>query len=302
MGRARTAYRIAGAAALLLALTACAGAAADTPSGSSNARPTSSPGPFDPSATTSSPGPFDPAATTRLWFPTPSFDRPTVPLLVLVPGGGWQTHDSAGMKPLARQLRDAGYLVATTEYRAGVDGIGFPTTLQDVLCSAAYAEALASTSDPKPGPVVLIGHSAGGHLSALAGVSGTALARTCDQPIPPIAGVVGLAGIYDAQSFQPMMTPWFGTVRASDEARWDAGDPLHYVTNGKAPKGLHVLLVHGDDDGVVPLDQSRTFDAALRAAGVPVQLDVLPGASHMSVLDPDLVAQPIEQWLAQWAT
>ncbi|MFC6238089.1 alpha/beta hydrolase family protein [Longivirga aurantiaca] len=264
----------------------------------------SSTGPLETTPPPPSPSPstFDPSLTTTLYSPVAVPARPTVPLIVLVPGGGWQSHDSTGFMPLATGLSDAGYLVATTEYRAGNEGIGFPASLQDVLCSTAYAAALASRSEPKPGPVVLVGHSAGGHLAALAAVSGTTLARPCADPIPEIAGVVGLAGIYDTQTFQPMMADWFGTPRADDVALWESGDPIHYVQTGAAPSTVQVLLIHGDGDDVVPLSQSRSFASALEDAGIPVELDVLAGEDHMSVIAVGVVQEPIETWLDTWAT
>jgi acetyl esterase/lipase len=249
---------------------------------------------------TPSPSTFDPSKSTSTYLPVGVESGATVPVVVLVPGGGWQSHDSGGLIPLAQGLSDEGYLVATTEYRAGNDGIGFPVSLQDVLCSAAFVVAEAKRSELKPGPVILVGHSAGGHLVALAGVSATALARPCADPIPEIAGVVGLAGIYDATEFQPMMADWFGVPRADDPELWDSGDPIHYVTTGTAPKTLHVLLIHGDGDDVVPLEQSTSFAAALKKAGNPVTLDVLPGETHMSVIAVGVVSEPILEWLRTW--
>lgn len=283
-GRARWATGV----ALVLALAGC---------GSSGLGPLETTPP-PPSAT---PASFDPSFTTEVFSPVAVPSRPTVPMVVLVPGGGWQSHDSSSLVPLAQAISDAGYYAATTEYRAGYDGMGFPDSLQDVLCSAAYAVAQVSTSDPAPGPVILVGHSAGGHLVALAGVSGTALARPCTDPIPEIAGVVGLAGIYDATAFQPMMADWFGTPRAEDPALWDSGDPTHYVSSGAAPATLHVLLIHGDADDVVPLSQSAGFAADLEKAGIPVQLEVLPGETHRSVIAVGIVADPILAWLRTWA-
>jgi acetyl esterase/lipase len=255
-----------------------------------------------PAPPTPSPYAFDPAATTTLYLPGTGSAKP-LPMVVLVPGGGWQSHDSTGLKPLANALSDDdGYLVATTEYRAGNEGVGFPDTVHDVLCSAAYAVAQAKLAGYVPSSVTLVGHSAGGHLAALAGVSGTALARPCADPIPEVAGVVGLAGIYDAKAFQPMMADWFGVPREEDPALWDSGDPTHYVTVGAAPKTLHVLLIHGDADDVVPLSQSTGFAAALKKAGIPVRLEVLPAETHMSVIRVGVVADPILAWLNSWSS
>lgn len=247
-----------------------------------------------------SPSTFDPSQSTSLYLPIGVEPGATVPVVVLVPGGGWQSHDATGFVPLAQGLSDAGYLVATTEYRAGNESIGFPVSLQDVLCSAAFVVAQAKASEFVPGPVVLVGHSAGGHLAALAAVSGTTLARPCADPVPEIAGVVGLAGIYDTKTFQPMMADWFGTPRADDPALWDSGDPIHYVETGAAASTLQVLLIHGDGDDVVPLAQSHSFATALEDAGMPVELDVLTGEDHMSVIAVGVVQEPIDAWVKTW--
>ena len=114
-------------------------------------------------------------------------------------------------------------------YRAGVDGAHFPVPLQDVQCAAGYAVAQADAAGLTPGPVVLVGHSAGGHLVALAGTSGTALSRRCADPVPTIAGVVGLAGVYDTAGFASYLGEFFGTPRSQDPTLWDSGDPIHYV-------------------------------------------------------------------------
>ena len=57
-------------------------------------------------------------------------------------------------------------------------------------------------------------------------------------------------------------------VSAAILARVDAKDPP-------------MLLIHGDADTAVPIDQSRRLDAALKAAGVPSALMVIPGANHV---------------------
>jgi len=280
--------------ALAVLLTGCSQSGAGAP----ETTPPASPGQ---SSSSPSPSTFDPAATTTLYLPGTGGSAP-LPLIVLVPGGGWQSHDSTGFMPLAQGLSDDdGYVVATTEYRAGNEGVGFPGSLQDVLCSAAYAVAQAKLSGYVISSVTLVGHSAGGHLAALAAVSGTTLAGPCADPIPEIAGVVGLAGIYDTTSFQPMMADWFGAPRADDPALWDSGDPIHYVATGAAPSTLQVLLIHGDGDDVVPLAQSRSFATALITAGIPVELDVLTDEDHMSVIAVGVVQDPIETWLDTWA-
>jgi acetyl esterase/lipase len=287
-----------GAVAAVALLSGCA--ASGVAAGPATTSPATS---ASPSPTAPSLGVFDPAASTDVFLPSRASAPDagaTVPVVVLVPGGGWVTHDRSGFAPLARQLADDGWFVVSTEYRAGQDGVDFPIPVQDVVCSAAYAAAQAQAAGYTPGRVVLVGHSAGGHLSALAAVSDGVLAGPCADPVPEIAGVAGLAGVYDTTSFAPVMAGFFGTPQSQDPALWASGDPVLYAEAGKAPQDLHVLLVHGDADELVPVAQSQTFATVLERAGIDVQLDVLPGETHMSVIRPDVVADDIDTWLRTW--
>ncbi len=277
--------RWAAAAALAALLTACAAG------GGAPAQVTASP-----VATTSAAAAYDPAAVSEV-YPPANAPTEAVPVVLVVPGGGWETADRTGMTPLAQDLAAAGFFTVNAGYRAGVDGAHFPVPLQDVLCAAGYAVAQARAAGLSPGPVVLVGHSAGGHLVALAGTSGSTLARPCADPVPAIAGVVGLAGVYDTSAFATYMTDFFGVTRASDPALWTSGDPIAYVESGTAPRSLRVLLIHGDADTVVPLAQAQEFAKALTGAGMDVTLDVVPAATHMDVIEPSIASSPIAAWI-----
>jgi acetyl esterase/lipase len=237
---------------------------------------------------------FDPASVSELFLPTGSATtKGALPLVVLVPGGGWDSHDNTGLVPLAKKLAAAGYAVVNTSYRAGQEGMRFPVPVNDVQCSIAYAAKTAAAQGISGGPVVVVGHSAGGHLGALAAVSGDALHPTCADPLPPITGFVGLGGVYDTALFEPYLTYFFDGPRDDNRATWASGDPIAYVAAGKAPKGLHVLLIAGEKDFDVPMNQADAFDAALKKAGVPVTLTVAAGAGHGDLFTPPVALAPI---------
>lgn len=245
---------------------------------------------------------FLPMSSSDVVVPGGGADRSRpVPVVLTVPGGSWQTAERAYMAPLAQRIAESGAFVVNATYRAGDVGARFPVPLQDVRCDAAYAVAAARAAGWTPGPVVIVGHSAGGHLVALAAVSGDALAAPCADPVPHVDGVVGLAGVYDAADVGGLIAPFFGVARAADPALWDSGDPIRYVESGRTPTPLSVLLVHGADDDVVPLTQSQSFAKALRAAGIPVRLAVLPDQTHMSVVDPAVSADLITTFVQSLA-
>jgi acetyl esterase/lipase len=184
-------------------------------------------------------------------------------------------------------------VVVNTAYRALNEGKGFPVPAQDVQCAIAYAAKAAADAGFAGGPVVVVGHSAGGHLAALAAVSRNALGARCADPAPKIDGFVGLGGVYDTAGFEPYLTSFFGAPRLENRALWASGDPIAYVAAGTAPKRLHVLLLAGSQDFDVPVEQAKAFDTALRKADVPVKLLVVPGADHGALITPEVAAAPI---------
>jgi dipeptidyl aminopeptidase/acylaminoacyl peptidase len=60
---------------------------------------------------------------------------------------------------------------------------------------------------------------------------------------------------------------------------------------------LDVLLIHGEADGVVPVDFSESFATALAEGGVPVELAILPGVNHSGVTSPQVVGDLIVDWI-----
>ena len=78
-----------------------------------------------------------------------------------------------------------------------------------------------------------------------------------DKPGSPVAKLIG------------------GTVQDNPE-KARAASPLTYVTKDAAP----FLIMHGDQDNLVPLEQSKKLAAALKKAGVEVKLQVIAGNGH----------------------
>lgn len=214
-------------------------------------------------------------------------DAPAV--VVLVPGGGWTTADPARLVPLAAHLADAGLAVVTITYGTSSTGASWPVPADDVRCAVAFA------ADQVPDvPVVLVGHSAGAHLSAVAALDPTGDDAFCPYPPHAAGALVGLAGPYDVSATRGLAGNLFAVAEPEAPELWAAGNPV--LLAAQRPE-VPVLLVHGAEDGLVGEEFARGFESALRDGGHPTTLVVAAGADHSAVRQPEVVGDALLAWL-----
>ncbi|MBR8740273.1 S9 family peptidase [Nocardiopsis sp. MG754419] len=198
------------------------------------------------------------------------------PVAVLLHGGWWRDlHDAHLMDPLAEDLTAAGWAVWNVEYRrTGVDGGGWPQTVDDV---ARALDLLAVTADREDGldasRVVAIGHSAGGHLALMTAADSLVTA------VVALAPITDLRRCAEAGLGEGAVGPFLGPDPTA--ALYAEASPLH-----RLPIGVPQLVVHGDADQRVPVEQSRDYIAAARSAGDDVDHREIAGADHFAVVDP----------------
>ena len=223
------------------------------------------------------------------------------PLIVLVPGGGWQTADRSGLTPLAEALTIAGATTANITYRTTADGTTFPTPAEDVACAVRWAAQRATEEGRPPSRTIVAGHSAGGHLAALVALSGDAFGSDCPAPPASIDGLVGIAGIYDPDGMEPVMEPLFGSSRGDQPDVWEKGSPIAWAArDGLTPEGFRTLLIHGPGDTLVPAEQSLELADALTGRGVDTLVEFVADGTHQSVYQADVAAPLIQKWLDAW--
>lgn len=221
--------------------------------------------------------------------------RRTAPLVLMVPGGSWASAHPAGLADLAGYLADAGSVAAPARIRAAEDGVRYPVPLDDVLCALATAVATARSHGVEPRPVAVLGHSSGAHLAALAVLASADYSGACTAPRVRPDALIGLAGPYDVSQVPDMAQALFGSSPEQSPAVWAAGNP---VRRAALRPEVPVLLVHGDDDTVVPTSFTADFAARLRQAGHPVAMELVPGATHGSVYSSAVAGPIITRWLA----
>jgi dipeptidyl aminopeptidase/acylaminoacyl peptidase len=211
-----------------------------------------------------------------------------VPLVVL-PHRGPVGRDVDGFDWLAHFLASRGYAVLQPNYR-GSDGYGRAWeeaghggwgvgVMQHDLTDGVAALSAAGIADPQR--VCIVGASYGGY-DALAGAAFTPELYRCAVSINGVADLRDMHVLYTSRrdSRSAAVTYWERSVGVEGErsarAALEALSPARQVEGVQAA----VLLIHGRDDSVVPIGQSRGMERALRAAGKAVQFVELEGEDH----------------------
>jgi acetyl esterase/lipase len=217
-------------------------------------------------------------------------------LIVVIHGGFWRAqYDRGYTAAQCVALAHAGYAGAALEYRRVGGGGGWPATFLDVAAGTdALPGLLGGLVDPTN--VILIGHSAGGHLALWAAgrhlLPPDAPGRRTEPA--PLRGVIALGAVADlGWSFRHTLgshaaVGLLGCVPADDpEGRWSAADPALLL-----PSGVRTILLHGEDDDAVPPGCPASYVAAARVAGDPSEFRLLPGVGHYEFMDPRSAAWP----------
>lgn len=206
------------------------------------------------------------------------------PAIVFVLGNGWQSIDRRALIPQLSELARAGYAVATIDYRI-IGEATFPEPERDVKAAIRFLRANASRFNIDAGRIGLFGNSAGGHLSLVTGLSHGVDTFANDEWADQDDAVSAIVAFY-APSYLIDMNDG-ATGRSSQHMGLDlsdpanaeagrAGDPITYADAGDPP----VLLIHGTEDQVVPIQQSERLHDELVGAGVDATLLRVEGVGH----------------------
>jgi acetyl esterase/lipase len=199
-------------------------------------------------------------------------DDERAPLVICIHGGGWEDGDRIQYHQTCIELARQGYAAATIGYRL-MDTAVWPEMGYDVLKGMAYLSAHAGELGIDASKAVTLGSSAGGQLALVMQAKAAQWAEGKVVPVvPDIVGTVAQCpAIYLAEPGQSDRADKLRNGSAMDEF-----SPGHM----EAKLFRSVLVVHGDADKTIPIDESRRFVKSLSDAGVPAEIIVLPGVDH----------------------
>jgi acetyl esterase/lipase len=203
------------------------------------------------------------------------------PALVYVHGGSWMHGDKSEAAMFARLMTAQGYLVVSLNYRL-YPSAQFPAMIQDVKCAIRSLRANAAGYNLDPDRIGAVGVSAGGHLVSLLGTTdasaGWDVGEYLDQSsrvqaVISMAGVMDLSRDFPNADIEAMKRIGFGEYNVAEAS------PITHVTPDDPP----FLLIHGDRDELVPVEQSQLMYERLVQTGVPAQLVIVQNAGHSMI-------------------
>jgi acetyl esterase/lipase len=247
--------------------------------------------------------------------------------IISVASGGWFSRPEFIQPPYYTPLLKRGYTVFVVVH-GSQPKFTIPEILEDMHRAVRFVRYHAKDYGIDPDHIGIMGASAGGHLSLMQGTAGTDGDPKARDPIDRISSRVqavcaffpptdflnyGKQGheLID-RDFQPPFTAAMDYQEFDrDKARYfpvtdkqklreitKKVSPLYHVTKESAP----ALMFHGDEDKLVPLQQSEVMLAKLKEAGVPAELVVKKGAVHgwaTILVDFDTCADWFDKYLAK---
>jgi acetyl esterase/lipase len=219
-----------------------------------------------------------------------------LPLIVFIHGGAWRAGNKvSGRRRVAAYVNSGRYAGVTVGYRLSAEA-KWPAQMQDCQAAIRWIRENAEKHGLNPDRIGVWGTSAGGHLVSMLAVAGDYvapisrkdLAFSDDNAASTVTCAVNFFGpseLLRMNDFPSKMdhdaadspeSQLIGEAIQQDKGRARFASPIFYVTKGDIP----ILHAHGDEDALVPYDQSRSFHEELRLYGVESTLLTMRGGGH----------------------
>jgi arylformamidase len=204
---------------------------------------------------------------------------PGAPVQVFIHGGYWQSLDKGSFRFLAEPLVQAGAAVVLINYDLAPK-VGMDEIVRQVRRAIVWSYRNAASFNGDPQRLYVSGHSAGGHLTAMAVATDwrELAGRPGDLPTDLIKGGCSLSGLFD---LEPVRRCYLNAVLGLDAETARRNSPLHLLHGHAAPLIAAVGLEESDEF----LRNNRALAAAWRARGRSCQELALPGLNHFTMVE-----------------
>jgi acetyl esterase/lipase len=212
------------------------------------------------------------------------------PLLVYIHGGAWERSDKSSM-PLAK-LVERGFAIASLDF-SPASKARFPGQVHEIKAGIRFLRAEAARYGYDASRIGILGASSGAHLAAVVGTSnGSAeLEGTLGDHRDQSSAVQAIVSYFAATNLttildqstpfglnirEPALVRLLGAPPKEAEALAKLASPVFQVDRADPP----LLLLHGDQDPQMPINQSHELEGAYEKQGLEVDFIVVHGAAH----------------------
>ncbi|MFN8257114.1 MAG: alpha/beta hydrolase [Bacteroidales bacterium] len=219
----------------------------------------------------------------------PAGVKGNIPVVIWVHGGGWLSNDKYAdmgyMVKTVEAIINSGFALVSIDYRFSTQAV-FPAQIQDCNKAIGFIYENAQKYSLDKNRMALIGFSAGGHLATLTGLSKNNNVPEFFMPESSksfnFKAVVDFYGPADLMLFPGSVdakSPEAILIGAAPLDRPDLAkkaSPITWVDKNDPP----FLIIHGENDNMVPLIQSKLLHSWLNVVGVQNELIIVKGAPH----------------------
>lgn len=199
------------------------------------------------------------------------------PLLVFIHGGYWQSLDKGDFSYLAAPYVAAGVAFASLNYDLA-PAVSVEEIVAQVRTALAWLYRNAGDLGIDPDRLYVSGHSAGGHLTAMALATDWAADGRAGLPADLVKGGCSISGVYD---LEPLRLSYHQAVLNLTPEMARRLTPLGDLPTRAGP----MILAVGSEETEEFLRQQDKYAAAWRDAGLALQVVELPGRNHFTAVD-----------------
>ena len=231
---------------------------------------------------------YRPGQALDLYLPRQPADE-LLPVIVNIHGGAFHSGDKTmGLEEVLPLVASGKFAAVSIDYRLSGQA-QWPAPLDDCTSAIEWIRKQGPGHHLDPARIGVVGHSAGGTLAALLGVDGP-------NGSSGVACVVNMSGPTDfvqlpqdgsKQDHSSAASPegkLFGGALATQSEKVAQASAINWV----APGGVPFLLLHGDQDPIIPQIQSRRFYKRLKTAGIEAYFVNVHNGGHGNFTNPEV--------------